>query len=126
MMLWVGAMAGGTTLDKKPLCYCPACNPVPLTADKFITGPHTGRQLKESSSVVKCVTAEQLMEHYYFIGKQSLWVLHFSSFSKCMNCSSIGRRIDTKKKKRTKRLSGLCIGVRGIPRAHHFLLSTLN
>lgn len=35
MPLWVGGMAGGTKLDKKPLCYCPACNPVPLTTDKI-------------------------------------------------------------------------------------------
>lgn len=90
-------MAGGTKLDKKPLCYCPACNPVPLTTDKIYHRATYGRQLKEELSVVKRVTAEQLMEHYYFIGKQYLWMLYFYSFSKYMNCS-ICRRIDTIKR----------------------------
>lgn len=35
MPLWVGDRAGGTKLDKKPLCYCPACNSVQLTTDKI-------------------------------------------------------------------------------------------
>lgn len=36
MLLWLGGgMEEGTKLDKKPLCSCPGCNPVPLTTDKI-------------------------------------------------------------------------------------------
>ena len=97
MPLWVGGMEEGTKLDKKPLCSCPACTLSRWPLIKFITGPHTGRQRKEELSVVKRVTAKQLMEHYYFIGKQYLWMLHFSGFSKGMNCSSVCRGAEIKR-----------------------------
>lgn len=36
MPLWLGGgVTEGTELDKKPLCRCPGCNPVPLTTDKI-------------------------------------------------------------------------------------------